>query len=179
MYNRNGIQDFWRACFASKMIHFRGFMGTNAVRTDTPRRALVSVLKYSWRRLSGRSFRTVIECSYDALAWVCGLLAAAWVTRDLAAGTGVLTMIWAVPAICLLSAGSGLLAGLYRSRYERGSLGEVMAVGMSACIMTLFVALVSPALVSSALVSGQRAALLTVAGGAVFAAPAMLGGRYT
>jgi len=32
--------------------------------------------------------------------------------------------------------------------------------------------------VSSALVTGQRAALLTVAGGAVFAAPAMLGGRY-
>jgi len=61
-------------------------MGTIAVRVDTPRRALVRVLKYYWRRLSGRSLRTVIECGYDALAWVCGLLAAAWVTRDLAAG---------------------------------------------------------------------------------------------
>ena len=80
-------------------------------------------------------------------------------------------MIWAVLAICLLSAGSGLLAGLYRGRYERGSLDEVMGVGMGACTMTLLVALVSPALVT-----GQRAALLTVAGGAVFAAPAMLGG---
>jgi FlaA1/EpsC-like NDP-sugar epimerase len=138
----------------------------------------VRVLKYSWRRLSGRSFRTVIECGYDAFAWVCGLLAAAWVTRDLAARTGALTMIWAVPAVCLLSAASGLLAGLYRGRYERGSLDEVMGVGMSTCAMTLFLALVSPALVSSALVTGQRAALLTVAGGAVFAAPAMLGGRY-
>ena len=153
-------------------------MGTIAVRVDTPRRALARVLKYSWRRLSGRSFRTVIECGYDALAWVCGLLAAAWVTRDLAARTGALTMIWAVPAVCLLSAASGLLAGLYRGRYERGSMDEVMGVGMSACVMTLFLALVSPALVSSALVTGQRAALLTVAGGAVFAAPAMLGGRY-
>ena len=148
-------------------------MGTNAVSVYAPRRTLVRVLKYPWRRFSGRSFRAVIECGYDALAWACGLLAAAWVTRDLAVRTGVRTMIWAVPAICLLSAGSGLVAGLYRGRYQRGSLDEVMSVGMCACTMTLFLALVSPALVS-----GQRAALLTVAGGAVFAAPAMLGGRY-
>jgi hypothetical protein len=33
------------------MTYFRGFMGTNAVRTDTPRRTLVRVLKYSWRRV--------------------------------------------------------------------------------------------------------------------------------
>src|SRR5450755_1877462 len=32
-------------------MHFRGFMGTNAVRVYTPRRTLVRVLKYSWRRL--------------------------------------------------------------------------------------------------------------------------------
>ncbi len=148
-------------------------MGTNAVRADTPRHALVRVLNYCSRRFARRSFRTVVECGYDALAWSCGLLAAAWVTRDLAARTGLLTTIWAVPAICLLSAGSGLLAGLYRGRYQRGSLDEVMGVGMSACTVTLFLALVS-----AALVSGQRAALLTVAGGAVIAAPAMLGGRY-
>ena len=48
-----------------------------------------------------------------------------------------------------------------------------MGVGISACTMILLVALVSPALVT-----GQRAALLTVAGGVVFAVPAMLGGRY-
>ena len=46
-----------------------------------------------------------------------------------------------------------------------------MGVGKSVCPMTLVVMLVSPALVT-----GQRAALLTVAGGAVFVAPAMLGG---
>jgi FlaA1/EpsC-like NDP-sugar epimerase len=148
-------------------------MGTNAVRVYTPHRTLVRVLKYPWRRFSERSFHTVVECGYDALAWSCGLLAAAWITRDLTARTGLLTMIWAVPAICLLSAGSGLLAGLYRGRYQRGSLDEVMGVGMSACTMALFLALVSPALVT-----GQRTALLTVAGGAVFATPAMLGGRY-
>ncbi|MGO9779539.1 MAG: polysaccharide biosynthesis protein, partial [Streptosporangiaceae bacterium] len=117
--------------------------------------------------------RTVVECGYDAFAWSCGLLAAAWVTRDLNARTGLLATIWAVPAICLLSTGAGLLAGLYRGRYQRGSLDEVMGVGMSACTMALFLALVSPALVT-----GQRAALLTVAGGAVFATSAMLGGRY-
>ena len=153
-------------------------MGTNAVRAGPPRRTHVRDLKYSFRSLSRRNFRTIIECGYDALAWVCGLLAAAWVTRDLAARTGVRTMIWAVPAICLLAAGSGLFAGLYRGRYQRGSLDEVMSVAMGTCTMTLFLALASPALVSSALVTGQRAALLTVAGGAVFAAPVMLCGRY-
>ena len=147
-------------------------MGTNSVPPDT-RRIPVRAFLYSWRRLSRPSFRAVIEFSYDTLAWGCGLLAAAWVTRDLAARAGVFTMLAAFLAICLLSAGAGLLAGLYRGRYQRGSLDEVMGVGMSACIMTLFVALVS-----SALVTGQRAPLLTVAGGAVFAVPAMLGGRY-
>ena len=39
--------------------------------------------------------------------------------------------------------------------------------------MTLLLTLVSPPLMA-----GQRAALLTVAGGVVFAVPAMLGGRY-
>ncbi len=82
-------------------------------------------------------------------------------------------MIRAFLAICLLSAGAGLLAGLYRGRYQRGSLDEVMGVGISASAMTLLVTLVSPALVT-----GQRAALLPVAGGVVFAVPAMLGGRY-
>ena len=74
----------------------------------------------------------------------CGLAAAAWVTRDLAARPGVFTMIWAFLAICLPSAGSGLLAGLFRGRYQRGGLDEVMGVGISASAMTLLVTLVSP-----------------------------------
>jgi hypothetical protein len=44
---------------------------------------------------------------------------------------------------------------------------------MSACAMVLFLAVVSPLLVP-----GQRAPLQTVAGGVVFAVPAMLAGRY-
>jgi FlaA1/EpsC-like NDP-sugar epimerase len=75
--------------------------------------------------------------------------------------------------VCLLSAGSGVLANLYRGRYLRGSLDEVMRVVMSACAMVLLLVLVFPVLVS-----GQRAALQTAAGSVFFAVPAMLGGRY-
>ncbi len=56
-------------------------MGTNSVRLHTPRGIPVRALKYSWRRLLRRSFSSVIECGYDARAWACGLLAAAWVTQ--------------------------------------------------------------------------------------------------
>ena len=152
---------------------FGGIVAINAVRADNSRRKRVKAFTCFWRRLSQRAFRPVIECGYDALAWACGLVAAAWVTRDLATMPGAFTMIRAFLAICLLSAGAGLLAGLYRGRYQRGSLDEVMGVGISASTMTLLVTLVSPALMT-----GERAALLTVAGGVVFAAPAMLGGRY-
>ena len=152
---------------------FGGIVAINAVRADNSRRKRVKAFTCFWRRLSQRAFRPVIECGYDALAWACGLVAAAWVTRDLATMPGAFTMIRAFLAICLLSAGAGLLAGLYRGRYQRGSLDEVMGVGISASTMTLLVTLVSPALVT-----GERAALLTVAGGVVFAVPAMLGGRY-
>jgi len=148
-------------------------MAINAARADSSRRRRARAFAYCWGCLSRRAFRPVIECGYDALAWACGLLAAAWVTRDPAARGGVFTAIWAFLAICLLSAGSGLLAGLYRGRQQRGSLDEVVGVVTSACIMAVFVTLVSPALVT-----GHRAALLTAAGGAVFAVPAMLGGRY-
>jgi len=150
-----------------------GFVAINAVRADNSRSRRARAITYFWHCLSRRAFRPVIECGYDALAWACGLLAAAWVTRDLAVPVGAFTMIWASVALCLLSAGAGLRAGLYRGRYQRGSLDEVVGVGISACTMILLVALVSPALVT-----GQRAALATVAGGLVFAVPAMLGGRY-
>ena len=64
-------------------------------------------------------------------AWICGLLAAAWMTRDL---TGMTTTPFTLAAtvacsVCLTTTGAGLLAGLYRGRYQRGSLDEVMGVG--------------------------------------------------
>ncbi len=115
-----------------------------------------------------------MESAYDAAAWMCGLLAAAWMTRDLAGTqTTPITMTRASVAICFLSAGAGLLAGLYRGRYQRGSLDEVMGVGMATCVMALFLALAGPRLVA-----GQQAALQAVAGSAMFALLAMLGARY-
>jgi FlaA1/EpsC-like NDP-sugar epimerase len=114
------------------------------------------------------------ESAYDAVSWICGLLAAAWMTRDLARVLITpFTLIRAVAAICLLSAAAGLLAGLYRGRHQRGSLDEVMGVGMATCVMALFLALVWPRLVS-----GQQAVLQAVAGSAMFALLAMLGARY-
>ncbi|MGO9220228.1 MAG: polysaccharide biosynthesis protein [Streptosporangiaceae bacterium] len=115
-----------------------------------------------------------MESAYDAASWMCGLLAAAWMTRDLAGTqTTPITMTRASVAICFLSAGAGLLAGLYRGRYQRGSLDEVMGVGMATCVMALFLALAGPRLVA-----GQQAALQAVAGSAMFALLAMLGARY-
>jgi FlaA1/EpsC-like NDP-sugar epimerase len=121
-----------------------------------------------------RWLRAGTESGYDVLAWFCGLLAAAWVTHDIAtAPAGAFTVARVVVAVGLLSVGSGVLAGLYRGRYQRGSLDEVMGIGMATCVMALFLTLVGPMLVA-----GQRAALQTVAGGMVFALPTMLGARY-
>ncbi len=115
------------------------------------------------------------EAGYDAAAWLGGLLAAEWVTRD-PAGAGVSSTVFVplILAICLLSAGSGLLAGLYRGRYQRGSLDEVIGVAVACCGMALTLAVFGVVLFA-----GHRAEFETVAGGAVFALPAMLAGRYT
>jgi FlaA1/EpsC-like NDP-sugar epimerase len=127
------------------------------------------------RIFSGQRWgRSGVEAGYDSAAWLGGLLAAEWVTRvparaDLSpAGLAQLTLI-----ICLLSTGSGLLAGLYRGRYQRGSLDEVVRVGLACCGMA-----VSLAASGFALFAGQRAEIETAVGGALFALPAMLGARY-
>jgi FlaA1/EpsC-like NDP-sugar epimerase len=73
--------------------------------------------------------------------------------------------------ICLLVAGCGLAAGLYRRRYLRGSREEVAAVVL-ACFLT------TCCLAVAGLVTGRRALAETVLGGAVFAVVAMLGARY-
>jgi len=125
-------------------------------------------------RIRQRISRTAAELGYDIIVWIWGMLAAAWVTRDLpdAAVTQSFSLRVAL-AVCVLSPASGLLAGLYQSRYQRGSLAEVVGVGTAAlgtCLalaaLTIFV------------VPGQHAPLATVAGAAVFAVLAMLGARY-
>ncbi len=118
--------------------------------------------------------RTAAELSYDIATWVCGLLAAAWVTRDVTTTAALQYFaVRAAGAVCVLSPASGLLAGLYRSRHQRGSLHEVVGVGAAALGTCA-----SLAALTTFLIHGQRAPLATVAGGAVFAVLAMLGGRY-
>ena len=145
------------------------------MRTDSPSLRIGRTLVNQRRSLSRqRWLRVAFEGTYDAVSWICGLLAAAWMTRDLA---GIpftpFTLGRNIAVICLLSAAAALLAGLYRGRYQRASLDEVMGVGMAACVMALFLAVISPRLIS-----GQHAALQAVAGSAMFALLAMLGARY-
>jgi FlaA1/EpsC-like NDP-sugar epimerase len=125
-------------------------------------------------RVRHRISRTTAELGYDIIVWIWGMLVAAWVTRDLpdAAVTQSFSLRVTL-AVCVLSPASGLLAGLYQSRYQRGSLAEVVGVGTAAvgtCLalaaLTMFV------------IPGQHAPLATVAGATVFAVLAMLGARY-
>jgi FlaA1/EpsC-like NDP-sugar epimerase len=129
----------------------------------------------NWRTLyRTRLVRAGIEASYDAAAWMAGILVAAVATRDLTGrGAGAATIGWGVLVVCALSAATGLLAGLYRGRYQRGSLDEVLSIGIAAGLMT-----VALAAVSGLVVIGQRVPLETVAVAALFAVPAIAGGRY-
>ena len=143
-----------------------GFVSNEAMGADSPSLQVGRILASQGHTLSGyRWLRVTLECGYDTVAWVCGLLAAAWMTRDLA---GILvtpfSLVRDITVIGLLSAAAGLLAGLYRGRYQRGSLDEVMGVTIAACVMALFLTVSSPRLIS-----GQHAALQAVAGSRMFA----------
>jgi FlaA1/EpsC-like NDP-sugar epimerase len=128
-----------------------------------------------WRVLyRKRLTRAGLEASYDAAAWMSGIVIAALATRDTAGHEESLAMIArALLAVCVLSVATGLLAGLYRGRYQRGSLDEVLSVGIAGGLMT-----VALAVVGGLVVTGQQAPLETVAAGALFAVPVMAGGRY-
>jgi FlaA1/EpsC-like NDP-sugar epimerase len=125
-------------------------------------------------RIRRRASRTTAELGYDIIVWIWGMLAAAWVTRDLP-GTAVTQSfsLRVALALCVLSPASGLLAGLYQCKHQRGSLAEVVGVGTAA-----FGTCVALAALTVFLVPGQHAPLATVAGAAVFAVLAMLGARY-
>jgi FlaA1/EpsC-like NDP-sugar epimerase len=127
-----------------------------------------------WVLYRKRLTRAGLEASYDAAAWMSGIVIAALATRDTAGHEESLAMIArALPAVCVLSVATGLLAGLYRGRYQRGSLDEVLSVGIAGSLMT-----VALAVVGGLVVTGQQAPLETVAAGALFAVPIMAGGRY-
>jgi FlaA1/EpsC-like NDP-sugar epimerase len=118
-----------------------------------------------------RWLRLVVEGGYDVAAWIGGLLVVAQ------ALTGVYlpgSANWYGPAVIgLIVVGCGLIAGLYRSRYLRGSRDEVAAV-----VLAGFLAACCLAIAGLFLVTGRRAVLETILGGAAFAVAAMLGARY-
>jgi FlaA1/EpsC-like NDP-sugar epimerase len=124
-------------------------------------------------RIRQRISRTATELSYDIIVWFWGMLAAAWVTRDLSAAVMHTFELRAAVAVCILCPGCGLVAGMYRSRYQRGSLDEVVGV----CVAALGTC-AALTILTNFLIPGQRAPLATVAGASVFAVLAMLGARY-
>jgi FlaA1/EpsC-like NDP-sugar epimerase len=124
-------------------------------------------------RIGHRMSRTATEVSYDAGAWTCGLLAAAWVTRDVPDAAMQHFGVRAAVAAFLAAPACGTLAGLYRRRHQRGSLSEV--IGVAAAALATFGCL---AALTTLVIPGQQAPLATVAGGAIFAVLAMLGARY-
>src|ERR1700744_274604 len=121
-----------------------------------------------------RLFRVGIEAGFDAVAWGTGISVAAAASRDFsgrsdqaALAAGIIVTVGALSLVC------GLLAGLYQGRYQRGSLDEVFSLGITAALMTI-----SLTALGGLLVTGQRAPLTTVIGGALSALLAMGGARY-
>jgi len=139
-----------------------------AVRADTRRQPVVR------SRLLRRLHYRALEAACDIGSWIGGLTAAAWVTRDISwSRLSILLSIRAVFAVAALSAGGGLLGGLYRGRYQRGSFDELIGVGRAGCATALALAVLG-----GAVVPGQHAQLQTVVGGAFVALLVMVGIRY-
>jgi FlaA1/EpsC-like NDP-sugar epimerase len=128
-----------------------------------------------WRDAYGRRLaRASAEACYDAVVWVGGLSFAARATGaqpENAAGT--LSAAGSVLVICALSVGSGLLAGLYRGRFQRGSLEEVLGVSTAGIVMLLALTLVN-----GLPITGQQLPLQTTSGGGLIAVSAILVARH-
>jgi FlaA1/EpsC-like NDP-sugar epimerase len=121
-----------------------------------------------------RLARAGTEAGYDAIVWVSGLFYAAWITADIPGNeVRALPLVCSVLVIGLLSVVSGLLAGLYRGRHQRGSLDEVISVSVAGGLM-----LIPLVLLSGELVGGQRDPVQTVAGGTLIALPTIAVARY-
>ncbi len=90
------------------------------------------------RTFSLRWAKFVLEAGYDTVAWLTGILAAAWLTDSLSFAQFALPALFRLAvSTCLLVTISGVCAGLYRHRHERGSLDEVAATSLAACLMSL------------------------------------------
>lgn len=125
-------------------------------------------------RMYQRAHYRSLEAARDACCWIFGLLAAALITRDLPiSGAGPFALSRAVLAMAVLPVGLGLLAGLYRGRYLRGSLDEMLGVLRAAAGTTAALAVLG-----GAVLPRQRALLETIIAGTVFAVLAMVSVRY-
>lgn len=121
-----------------------------------------------------RAARRAAEVGFDLAAWIIGLLVTGWAIRDITGSSVTVLMVARVlPATCVLAAGCGLLAGLYRGRHQRGSFDEVLAISVAAFGTGLFLVVLA-----AVLLPGQRQPMRTVAGGTVLAMLLMLGARY-
>ena len=117
-----------------------------------------------------RRVKAGLEAGYDTVAWLSGLLAAAWVT-----GTAYTPLSLAALSalVCLTATGAGLFAGLYRHHYQRAASTSwpasrwlPAATGLTLLLLTF------------ARVAPLPAVPRTVAGAGMFAVAAMLGGRH-
>ena len=119
-------------------------------------------------------YSAVLMAGHDAGAWICGLLVVGWCTGDLAgAGLQPYAAVRAALVVVSVLVVSGLVSAGLSRRYQRGSLDEVIAVALTVAGTALALAVLA-----TVLIPGQRAPLVTVAGAALFALPAMLAARY-
>lgn len=125
-------------------------------------------------RLSRRSYLRVLEAGCDVTCWWAGLLVVGWINRDLANPyPDLISTARAAATTAVLAVLSGLLAGLYRGRYQRGSVDEVIAVGRAGAAAAVVLLLLG-----HQLLPGQLAPTRTVVGGSLLALLAMAGVRY-
>ena len=150
-------------------------MNTEAASGQLSRSWLGRWQAYRWRNKYGRRLARVgAEAGYDAAAWVAGLFFAAWATGAVPENAGCPTCIGgSALGICALSVGSGLLSGLYRGRYQRGSLEEVLSVSTAGTVMLLALTLVN-----GLLAAGRQVPLLSMLGGGLIAVPAIMVARH-
>ncbi len=111
----------------------------------------------------------------DISAWICSLTPA-WITQDVSRPDQRRLAVQQRRglAVAALAVGCGLLGGLYRGRYQRGSFDELIGVGRAGWGTASALAVLG-----GVLVPGQRARPRTVVGDTVLALLAMVGVRYT
>jgi FlaA1/EpsC-like NDP-sugar epimerase len=115
--------------------------------------------------------RAAVEAGYDTAAWVSGLL----ITAGAVGPEGprmIRAVLGGVAGICLVVTGCGLVAGLYRRRYLRGSRDEVRAVLVAGVLTVTCLVIICETF------GGGRRVLPDSALTMSFAVAAMLGARY-